>query len=575
MKAARLLRDYERIADAPDAVPRLRRFIHDLAVRGQLVPQDPNDEPASVLLERMAAEKTQLEKLGTIKHRPLLPSVADDEEPFGVPLDWRWVRFANVSEFSAGRTPSRSDASFWNTGDHAWASIADVEDGRVLTSTKETVSNEAQERVFRSLPKPPGTMIMSFKLTIGKIARLGIPAFHNEAIISITPYLAELDEYLFRFLPQFARRGDTKGAIKGATLNRDSISNILLPLPPLGEQRRIVAKVDELMALCDRLEVTQARRESSRDKLAVAGLAPLNSPDPISFPADARFALANLAALTMRRDQIKRLRQTILNLAMRGKLVQQDPSDEPASKLPERIAAERDDLVQRGFIRRERPLDPIPLLDLPFDVPHGWVWSRIGDAVLSTQYGTSQKSQPSENGVPVLAMGNVQDGLVVWGDEKRIPKTSKDLPALFLSKFDLLYNRTNSAELVGKTGIYLGEDSVRTFASYLIRLRPSLKWTDPRYLNMAMNTPQFRQTQILPLIKKQTGQANVNGTALKNMLIPLAPLAEQHRIVAKVDELMAVCDQLESKLTARNETRRRLLEALLREALDEKVEEAP
>ena len=148
-----------------------------------------------------------------------------------------------------------------------------MDDGQVLTATKETVSDKARELVFRSEPKPPGMIIMSFKLTIGTIARLGIPAFHNEAIISIKPHLADLDAYLFKILPEFAKQGDTKGAIKGATLNRDSISNILLPLPPLSEQHRIVAKVDELMALCDRLEVARSRREATRDRLTASSLA--------------------------------------------------------------------------------------------------------------------------------------------------------------------------------------------------------------------------------------------------------------------------------------------------------------
>jgi type I restriction enzyme S subunit len=245
----------------------------------------------------------------------------------------------------------------------------------------------------------------------------------------------------------------------------------------------------------------------------------------------------------------------------------QDPQDEPASELLKRIAKERADLVKRKEIRREDPLDPISSVAMPFDIPVSWVWSRIGEAFLFTQYGTSQKSSPTEKGVPVLTMGNIRDGLVVWDNEKRIPDTSEDLPALFLRKFDLLYNRTNSAELVGKTGIYLGEDGVRTFASYLIRLRPSLLSSNPHFLNTAMNTPEFRETQIMPLIKKQTGQANVNGTVLKNMLIPLPPLPEQHRIVAKVEELMALCDRLEASLTTSNQTRRQLLEATLTEAL--------
>jgi type I restriction enzyme, S subunit len=567
MNAERLLAHYERVAEAPDAIARLRRFILDLALRGKLVPQEPQDEPASELLKRIAKEKVRLVKAGEIRDKPSLAPVADDEKPFEVPKAWRWVRFANIVDFSAGRTPSQNDSSFWNSGDHAWISIADMDDGQLLMATKETVSDEARDRVFGLEPEPPGTIIMSFKLTIGKIARLGIPAFHNEAIISIKPHLADLDAYLFKALPQFARQGDTKGAIKGATLNRGSISNILFPLPPLAEQHRIVAKVDELMALCDRREAARAEREATRDRLEVASLARLNSPDPATFQDDARFALDTVQALTTRPDQIKQLRQTILNLAARGKLVPQDPNDEPAAELLKRIAAERADLLKRRLIRREEPLDPIQPAELPFGVPHKWLWSRIGDTVLFTQYGTSRKSHPAEKGVPVLTMGNIQNGLVVWNNEKKILESSEDLPALFLSKFDILYNRTNSAELVGKTGIYLGENGVRTFASYLIRLRPSLVSTDPRYLNMAMNAPEFRTTQIIPLIKKQTGQANVNGTALKNMLIPLPPLTEQHRIVAKVDALMALCARLEASLAAAATTGRRLLDALLAEAL--------
>ena len=187
--------------------------------------------------------------------------------------------------------------------------------------------------------------------------------------------------------------------------------------------------------------------------------------------------------------------------------------------------------------------------------------------MLTTQYGTSTKSFPSEQGVPLLTMGNIQGGLVVCRDEKKIPDTAEELPALYLKQFDLLYNRTNSAELVGKTGIYLGEDDCRTFASYLIRIKVSRKHFSPHFLNVAMNTPKFRETQIAPLIKKQTGQANVNGTALKNMLVPVPPLAEQHRIAAKVDELMALCDRLKASLATSDHTRRRMLDALLHDAL--------
>jgi type I restriction enzyme, S subunit len=232
-----------------------------------------------------------------------------------------------------------------------------------------------------------------------------------------------------------------------------------------------------------------------------------------------------------------------------------------------RIAIERKALVSAKRIRREEPLAAPEEDAFPHFIPESWLWTKVGTAVLFTEYGTSSKSEPTQSGVPVLTMGNIQDGKVIWGNEKRIPATSEELPTLYVKQFDLLYNRTNSAELVGKTGIYLGADDRFSFASYLIRLRPSQVNTNPTYLNIAMNAPSFRETQILPLIKQQTGQANVNGTSLKNMLIPLPPLAEQHRIVAKVDALMALCDQLEASLTTATTTRSRLLEALLHEAL--------
>jgi type I restriction enzyme, S subunit len=143
-------------------------------------------------------------------------------------------------------------------------------------------------------------------------------------------------------------------------------------------------------------------------------------------------------------------------------------------------------------------------------------------------------------------MSTLTSGQVVLGGQKKVPRTIEDLPQLFLKRFDLLYNRTNSAELVGKTGIFLGEDDTHTFASYLIRLRFINELTNPVYSNFAMNASYFRESQILPQLQQQCGQANVNGTKLRNMVIPLPPLAEQHRIVAKVNELMAICDRLDT-----------------------------
>jgi type I restriction enzyme S subunit len=325
------------------------------------------------------------------------------------------------------------------------------------------------------------------------------------------------------------------------------LRQILIPLPPLAEQNRMVAKVDELMALCDRLEITQRERETRRDRLTAASHYHLNNGATAeAFQSHTSFYINYLPTITKRADQIPALRRTILSLAVRGQLVPQNPNDEPANILLQRIQAEKMRLTKEGILRKEKPLPPVEGDEAPFVVPKSWSWARIGTCSFLTDYGTSVKSGQVEDGVPILAMGNIQDGLVVLNDRRKVPHGIDDLPQLFLKQFDLLYNRTNSAELVGKTGIYVGDDDAYTFASYLTRIRFLSHLTSPLYPNLAMNAPYFRATQIVPELQQQCGQANVNGSKLRNMMIPF-PLAEQHRIVAKVDELMAVCDRLEAR----------------------------
>jgi len=232
----------------------------------------------------------------------------------------------------------------------------------------------------------------------------------------------------------------------------------------------------------------------------------------------------------------------------------------------ERIATKKEQLINEGVIRKEKQYRPVTADDVPFKIPTNWNWARIGGSSLVTEYGTSVKAHDIEQGVPVLKMGDIQNGKVFLGGQKKVPRDIDELSQLFLKRFDLLYNRTNSAELVGKTGIYLG-DNTYTFASYLIRIQFLTEMMNPLYANLAMNAPYFRATQIVPELQQQCGQANVNGTKLKNMLLPVPPLAEQDRIVAKVDELLVLCDQLEAQLTTAQNESRHLLESVLHEAL--------
>ena len=556
------------LAGAPNGIKKLRELILELAVRGKLVPQDPSDEPASELLKRIAEEKASLVAEGKIKKPKSLPDVEALEKLYDLPAGWEWTTLPGAASYQIGKTPPTKEARYWDDSGLPWVSISDMEHYGEITETSRRVSEIASKDIFKYQPVSAGTLLMSFKLTVGKVAILGIDAYHNEAIISLSPYNGVSKEYLFRFLPSIALGGQQKNALMGNTLNSESMAQLLIPIPPLAEQHRIVAKVDELMALCDRLEAQQADAESAHAQLVQALLDSLTqASDATDFAANWRRLAEHFHTLFTTEPSIDALKQTLLQLAVMGKLVPQDPSDEPAGELLKRIADEKARLVAEGKLKKQKPLAEITETELPFGIPNNWAWSRIGELALNTEYGLSEKTSDLQDGVPVLKMGDIQSGQVVLGGQMKVSKATEGLPELFLEPEDLLYNRTNSAELVGKTGLFLGPAGEFTFASYLIRIRCLKSLFSPAYLNISMNAPGFRQSQINPHLKQQCGQANVNGTIMKNMIVSVPPVVEQHRIVAKVNQLMALCDQLKARLTLARQFNEQLASTLVEQAV--------
>ena len=268
-------------------------------------------------------------------------------------------------------------------------------------------------------------------------------------------------------------------------------------------------------------------------------------------------------------ELISKLRQSILQDAVQGKLVPQDPDDEPASVLLEKIKEEKERLIKEKKIKKQKPLPPITEDEIPYELPKGWEWVRLINIAKVIEYGTSSKASNVNIGVPVLRMNNIQNGKIVFSDLKYVSNNIKDLPRLYLKKSDLLFNRTNSYELVGKTGVYLKEDDVFTFASYLIRISLFNEFIDARFINYYMNSLIYRQTQIEPEITQQNGQANYNGTKLKNTIMPIPPLNEQKRIVQKVDQLMALCNELEMNIEQSKKDSELLMQSVLQEAFKE------
>ncbi len=232
---------------------KLKQSVLQYAMEGKLIKQDPNDEPASELIKKIENEKAELVKEGKIKKSKKLPAITDDEKPFDIPNSWEWVRLGDIVQAQIGKTPQRHNSDYWAERDIPWVSISDLTNGN-LTETKEKISSKALKDVFHDRIVAKNTLLMSFKLTIGKVAILRINAVHNEAIVSIIPFIDSehsLRDYLFVTLPMISQNGDFKDAIKGKTLNKSSLTKLLIPLPPLKEQKRIVAKLREFKRSAD------------------------------------------------------------------------------------------------------------------------------------------------------------------------------------------------------------------------------------------------------------------------------------------------------------------------------------
>ena len=260
-------------------------------------------------------------------------------------------------------------------------------------------------------------------------------------------------------------------------------------------------------------------------------------------------------------DLLTQLRQSFLREAMQGKLVKQDPKDGHAKDLLEKIKTEK---AKSG--RKEKELPPIKPEEIPFEIPENWVWCRLGEIANNIEYGTSEKADLNSSNIPVLRMNNIQDGKLEYENLKYVSPTIDDLPKLYLKKNDLLFNRTNSWELVGKAGVYHGTDDTMTFASYLIRVQFQ-KGIFADFVNAYINSSLCRITQLEPEIIQQNGQANFNGTKLRNIICPLPPSSEQSRIIKRFDELMNICDGLQQSIQASREQNELLLQQVLKEAL--------
>lgn len=561
MNADQWLDYYEQIADAPGAISRLRQFVMDLAVRGRLVEQDPNDEPVSELLDQIKTEQNQRVNNGKI--RKAKPSPPIEEPPFDLPDSWTWLPLGQTGNIFTGNSINAITRERLSKTEEGYPFIAtkDVGYGYDSINYDNGLLVSAEDRGFKVACKQSvlicaegGSAGRKIGITDRNIC-FGNKLLANETWSVISPRFVMFVYLSSFFYEQFAKR--MTGIIGGISINR--FLQLPFPLPPLAEQYRIVEKVDELMLLCDWLKSKQVEREVIRVRFAEMSLARLNvsNTNPTVFQNHVTFVIDNLVPLTTHPRQIKLLRQTILNLAMYGKLVEQDPNDEPASELLKRIELEKKRLVEGGEIKKNKAKS-VKMVKTDQDLPTSWKWVALSTIFL---YDAGIKQEPKALS-PNMWLLELEDIEKDTGRLLTRVRASERKSKSTKSEFrvgDILY---------GKLRPYLNKTLVADEPGYstteIVALRSYLPQCS-EYCALAL-----RRSDFVNYVAKLGQGTKMPRLRTKDALaapFPLPPLAEQYRIATKVNELMALCDQLEVSLCTCKDTRRQLLDIMLDKSL--------
>lgn len=479
----------------------LKASILKYAMQGKLVEQKPEDGTGEDLFCKMQ----QVSK----PNKNVTP-IVEEEIPFDIPSSWKWCKFGELVDCSMGKTPPRAEPVWWQNDIH-WVSISDMKDYGHISYTKEMVSQKALEEKFGGI-STKGTLLMSFKLTVGRTSILDIDAVHNEAIISIYPYVDTENyfrDYLFYILPIVTQWGDSKNAIKGKTLNSKSIANLMIPLAPLNELQRIVAKIEELLPYVDRYAAAYEKLEQFNAK----------------FPED--------------------MKKSILQYAIQGKLVEQRPEEGTGEELYRQIQSEKQRLIKEGKIKKEKPLAEITEGEKPYDIPDNWTWVRFGDL-------GSYKKGPFGSAITKSMFVPKGNGAIKVYEQKNAIQKDATLGDYYICR-DYFESKMKGFEVfpgdiivscagtIGETYVMPDEFEQGIINQALMRM----KIFEPLYI------PYF--LTFFDFVLKKNAISSSKGSAIKNIppfeilknyLVPIPPLAEQKRIVAKLEEILPLCERL-------------------------------
>lgn len=525
-----LVRHFDLIAQAPGGVARLRELILTLAVQGKLVSQDPSDEPASELLKKIRAEKDRLIAEGKIKRDKPLAEIADEEKPFESPASWTWTRFGDVSINRDGeRIPvSSSDReSRAKIYDYYGASgVIDKIDGYLFEKTLLLIGEDGANLINRSTPI---AFLAHGKYWVNNHAHV-IDATHHQLL-----------DYLALFINSISLRPYVTGTAQ-PKMNQAKLNSILVAVPPLAEQSRIVTRVEELMQLCDALEASDQLEAKQHAQLVNTLLGTLTQSETPDALADNWQRIAtHFDVLLDRPEAVDALEQTILQLAVRGLLVPQDPTDEPASVLLQKIRTEKDHLIAQGKIKRDKPLPPITDEEKPFELPHGWEWVSLGLLTsLVTSGSRSWKDFYSAEGATFIRSQDIKHDRLEF-DERAYVKLpiGREGVRTQVRLHDVLITITGAN--VGKAAV-VAQSMDEAYVSQHVAL---VRLCDTRlvdFLHLWLVSGDEGRKRLL--MSSYGAKPGLNLQNISDLLVPLPPLAEQIRIVTLVNEKRALCDHL-------------------------------
>ena len=490
----------------------LRKSVLQAAIQGRLTQQLPEDGDAETLYAEIQKEKQRLFKEGKIKKEKPLPEITEDDIPFDIPENWRWVRLGEVfSVYGGKRVPVGKKWVDYDTG-HKYIRVTDMKNGTISSSDTKYIT----EDVFQQIKKYTISKDDVYITVAGTIGRVGlVPDEFDKANLTENAdkiCIYKSDKYFVYNLllsqeiqSQILEMVTQVGQPKLAILR---IQNLILPLPPLAEQKRIVARVDELMKRIDEMEKTE------KDITALYE----------AFPGD--------------------MKASLLQAAIQGKLTEQQASDGDAETLYADIQKEKQRLIREGKIKKEKPLPEITDDDIPFDIPDNWKWVRWGNLSFSIQYGYNAPAL-QKGRIRMVRISDIQNNAVAWNTVPYCNINEKDIPDYLLEVNDILFARTGGT--VGKSYLVKEVPCESIYAGYLIRTRYSSNLA-PSYMKYYMESQLYWDQ--LKEGTTATAQPNCNGQTLSKMLIPLPPLVEQKRIVEKLDQLLPLCDSMKEAIDA-------------------------